>query len=349
MRPAVLVLLLTLGSPGVSGGQEAPAAGGREASPLFRSDQPLAITLTADFRGAVFKDRDTLSQKRFPATLGWRSGDGDSGSTEVLLSTRGHSRLLPVVCDFTPLRVHFPDSLPRPALFEGPRSLKLSVNCRPKDAEYRQYVLQEYLIYRSYQLLTEWSYRARLVTATYVQAGRGDTIAVTPSFFLEHDADVARRNGGTIFEQPGVRFGDVDSTTMLRTALFQYLVGNTDWGLPVLHNIRVVRIDPGFYYPVPYDFDFSGLIKTRYARPSRKLPITSVRQRLWRGPCTSMDALTPLFAEFAGRKDTLLALHRDFPGLDPKRAAATVEYLEDFFRTIANPKKAESEFRYVCG
>jgi len=349
MRPTALVLLLALGSPGLSRGQDTSSARGREPSPLFRSDRSLAITLTADFRGGVLKDRDTLSQKRFPATLAWRSGDGDSGSFRVLLSTRGHSRLLPVVCDFTPLRVHFPDSLHRPSLFEGPRSLKLSVNCKPKDAEYRQYVLQEYLIYRSYQLLTEWSYRTRLVTATYVEAGRGDTIAVTPSFFLEHDDDVARRNGGASFEQPGVRFGDVDSTTMLRTALFQYMVGNTDWGLPVLHNIRVVRVDPGFYYPVPYDFDFSGLIKTRYARPSQKLPITSVRQRLWRGPCTTMDALIPLFGEFADRKDTLLALHRDFPGLDPKRAASTAEYLEEFFRTIANPKKAESEFRYVCG
>jgi hypothetical protein len=349
MRSAGIAVVLALTVAHAGAAQGIPSGRDREPSPLFRSDQPLAITLTADFRGGVLKDRDTLSDKRFPATLAWRSSDGDSGTFRVLLSTRGHSRLLPVVCDFVPLRVHFPDSLPRPPLFEGPRSLKLSVNCKPKDAEYRQYVLQEYLIYRSYQLFTDWSYGTRMVTATYVQEGSRDTIAVTPSFFVEHDSDVARRNGGTLFEQPGVRFGDVDSTTMLRVALFEYMVGNTDWALPLLHNVRVVRVDPGFYYPVPYDFDFSGLIKTRYARPSQKLPITSVRQRLWRGPCASMESLRPLFAEFTARKDTLLALHRDFAGLDPKRAASTVEYLDDFFRVITNPKKAEPEFRYVCG
>ena len=342
-------LLLALALPPAAAAQDPAATGDRRPAPLFRSDQPLAITLTADFRGGVLKDRDTLSEKRFPATLSWRAADGDTGTFRVLLSTRGHSRLLPVVCDFTPLRVHFPDSLPRPPLFDGPRSLKLSVNCKPKDPEYRQYVLQEYLIYRSYQVLTDWSYRTRMVTATYVQEGRGDTLAVTPSFFVEHDSDVARRNGGTLFDQPGVRFGDVDSTAMLRVALFEYMVGNTDWALPLLHNVRVVRVEPGFYYPVPYDFDFAGLIKTRYARPSQKLPITSVRQRLWRGPCPSMEALAPLFAEFLTRKDTLISLHRDFAGLDPKRAASTTEYLEDFFRTIASPKKAEPEFRYVCG
>ena len=293
---------------GPAAGQASDSTGDRRSTPLFQDESPVTITLAADFK-RVFRDRDTLSTERFPATLSYRTEAGDTGTMAVELSTRGHSRLLASVCDFPPLRVHLGGDGGRPPLLRGTASsLKLGVNCRPRDKTYEQFVLEEYLLYRLYNLFTEWSYRARLLRATYVQADKADTLTTTWSFFLEHDEDMARRNGGQVFETPGVRWRDVDSVVVLTASLYQYMIANTDWALPLLHNMRVVRVEPGFYYPVPYDFDFSGIIKTPYANPSPRLPIKSVRQRLWRGPCADMAVLAPVMARFNERKDSIYAL-----------------------------------------
>ena len=65
-------------------------------TPLFASDEPIAIQLSADFK-AIFKDRDTTEQKWHPATFAWRAGT-DSGSAAVELTTRGHFRLKSSTC-----------------------------------------------------------------------------------------------------------------------------------------------------------------------------------------------------------------------------------------------------------
>ena len=62
-------------------------------------------------------------------------------------------------------------------------------------------------------------------------------------------------------------------------SVFQYMVGNTDWSMVRFHNVEVSRTPRGVYVPVPYDFDWTGLVSTRYARPNEGLGIRSVRQR----------------------------------------------------------------------
>jgi hypothetical protein len=313
---------------------------------LFRDDRPLTISLSGDLR-QLFKDRDTLTEKRFPATLTWRVEGGDTGTVEIALATRGHSRLLPTVCDVPPLRLYLPEGEARPQFWRGQGSLKLTVTCK-RDPEYTQYVLQELLLYRIYELFTPMSFRTRLARTTLVDNARRDTVGVIWSFFTEDADDVARRNGGEIFEQPGIRFGDVDSAAMLRVGVYQYMVANTDWALQLYHNIRILKIPPGIYYPVPYDFDFSGIIKTPYAHPSPKLPIRSVRERLYRGPCPAMDQLAPVFADFNAKKDTVYALHRTLADFDAKRSADALKFLDEFYKTINDPKKAKSEFQWQC-
>jgi len=350
IRALSALLAACLGVGGLAaqeGADTAAREANRDATRLFRDDRPLELLVTADFR-QLFRDRDTTEDRRQPATLRWRAPEGDEGEMAVELATRGHSRLLPVVCDFPPIRVHLPEREERPRLWRGQGALKLTVNCKPKDREYEQYVLHEYLIYRLYNLFTDWSYKVRLARATYVQAGGADTVANTWAFFVEDVDDMARRNGGEEFDQPGVRFGDVDQPLLALMGVFQYMVANTDWGLPVLHNVKVVRVHPGFYYTVPYDFDFSGIIKTRYARPSQQLPIRSVRDRLYRGACMDMEMFAPIFARFNAKRAEIEEMHRTLEGFDPRRAEEAVKYLDEFYKTINDPRKAEREFRYIC-
>ncbi len=74
---------------------------------------------------------------------------------------------------------------------------------------------------------------------------------------IEDESDMAKRNGGRIFTVRGGTFADMDPQQTATISVFAYYLGNTDWSLYSLHNIRLV-ITGDRYVPVPYDFDWSG-------------------------------------------------------------------------------------------
>ena len=75
--------------------------------------------------------------------------------------------------------------------------------------------------------------------------------------------------------------------------LFEYMIGNTDWSTYALHNMELVRKEDGDHLPIPYDFDFSGLVNTIYANPDPKLGIASVTSAIRPAPFAMNAARTP--------------------------------------------------------
>src|SRR5437773_2199014 len=255
---------------------------------LFQSSDPLRLTLTADFK-AVNKERDPSSTRRFPAVMRIDGGDGEGRSIPVKLRTRGHFRLMSRNCSFVPLRVEFPRQEVEGTVFEGVGSLKLGTHCAG-DQEYEQYTLREYLAYRIFNLFTPRSFRARLAKATHVDSSTGKTLAIRYAMFIESEADVARRLEGRVVQLPRTLFRNLDPETLTLMMLFEYLIGNTDFSIFALHNVRLVQDQARVLYPIPYDFDFSGVVNARYAVPGRQLHIESVRDRLYRGGCRPRPA-----------------------------------------------------------
>ena len=111
---------------------------------------------------------------------------------------------------------------------------------------------------------------------------------------------------------------------------------NPDWSLSYLHNVKLVATDSGTL-AVPYDFDFSGLVDTPYAVPDPKLGIRSVRQRLYRGPCLSAEALAPTLRQFTERRAAIAALYDSLPALDRGYARDAVRFLDEFWNETRDP------------
>ena len=103
-------------------------------------------------------------------------------------------------------------------------------------------------------------------------------------------------------------------------------------------------------YPVPYDFDWSGVISTPYARPDARLPIQTVRQRIFRGMCLTPEELSALFARFNAQKEAIYALYRglESEGLEPKRIAQALGYYDEFYQTINDAGRSRREFTRSC-
>jgi hypothetical protein len=313
---------------------------------LFQSADPLAFTLSADFK-TVNRDRDPNSKKRYPAVITVTEG-GKANSTPVNLGNRGTFRLMARNCSFIPLRVEFPKQESKGSLFDGQDWLKLVTHCQ-SDREYEQYVLREYLVYRIFNLFTPRSYRARLAKATYVDTTSGKPISTRYAMFIENEDDVARRLEGRIATLPRALFRDLDADSLTTMMLLQYLVGNTDFSIYALHNVRLIQDRARVLRPVTFDFDLSGLVNTPYAIPDRKLGITSVRERIYRGPCRTPEELEPLLAQFRTKKADLLALYDSLPDLSADYRREVKAYVEDFCSISNRKNDVKREFVDTCG
>jgi hypothetical protein len=262
------------------------------------------------------------------------------------IRTRGHSRRKPTSCTFAPLRLEF-ESNPVGTVFEGQRALKLGTHCRDL-GDYEQYVFREYAVYKIFNVLTPRSFRARLAQARYVNARNKKVVAERAALFLEDDDDVARRMEGRAVEQRGVSFRRADSETVDLMMVFEYMIGNTDMSMLALHNIRLVRAATGTVYPVPYDFDYSGLVNTRYSVPDPRLGLNSVRSRLYRGPCRSAEEFEPLFARLRAARGEVMAVYDSIPDLKPAYVRQAREYLDQFYKTLDRPSSVKRAFIDDC-
>jgi len=313
---------------------------------LFREIEPLAFTLTADFT-AVNGERAPENKKLFPAVL---TVDDAKGPQEIAvkIGSRGHFRLMRRNCDFVPIRMEFPrDGGAAGTIFDGQTSLKLGTHCR-SDREYDNYTLREYLTYRLFNMVTPLSFRARLARATYVDAKTKKTIASRYAIFIEHENDVARRFGGRIVELQRILFDDLDAPTLNRMMLFEYMIGNTDFSIWALHNVRLVQDRNRKLYPVPYDFDLSGLVHAPYAVPDPRIGIRSVLDRLYRGPCRTADDFEAAAESFRARRDDMMTLLDSMRDLQPLARGEAKNYLEGFFRTIEKPDSIKRQFVNGC-
>jgi hypothetical protein len=73
-------------------------------------------------------------------------------------------------------------------------------------------------------------------------------------------------------------------------ALFEFMIGNTDWFIQNRHNLEFVVV-PGhnLLVPIPYDFDYSGLVNAPYAVHHTSLELPSVEIRYYQGWCYSEE------------------------------------------------------------
>ena len=315
-------------------------------SALFSSDSVITLTIVADFP-AIFAERDTLDPKRHPGVVRVVGGSGEK-SLPVVLHTRGHFRLRRDQCGFPPLRVVF-DKNTKNTPFDDQGGLKLVTHCSNSSREHEQYVLREYLTYRAHALVTPASFRARLARVRYVPVRDSTHPVERWGFFLESEREMGRRLGGRVLEARNARYQDITDSAVA-VSLWQYFIGNTDWSLSALHNVRLVqRVTE--VIAVPYDFDHSGLVDTRYATSDPRLALRTVRDRLWRGPCASADAVHAALAPYLAQRAALEKLPASLPGVDGAWAVRAERYMRSFFDDLQDPArfaKSTRETRPGC-
>ena len=328
-------------------------------APLFADSAPIAFTLTGPFPALVHAA--PVSTKPFPATLTLTEGAGRPQSFSIEMRARGHTRRQAGFCSFPPLYLKFDRAQVKGSLFAHQKKLKLVTYCRP-EADYEQRIVLEYLAYRLYNVVTPQSFQVRAAEVTY-RSGEGEKSITRFGYLLEDIGDVAGRNDREPLSTPshGVSTAQLDARAAGRAALFEYMIGNLDWdflaaqpGLSCCHNtdlIAAAKATPATardVVPVPYDYDWSGLVDSPYAGPPPGFPIESVTERYYHGYCVSRPVTGAVVDEFRQHRAEMLALVEGEPHLNASFRAKAERFLAGFFAVLDDPHRVQREIIDRC-
>jgi hypothetical protein len=314
--------------------------------PLFDDqNETLNLELTTDIN-ALIHDKSE-EPEYINAYLRYFSPDNEIFEFSMKVRPRGGTRRLSGYCEIPPLKFNFKKKSTTHTVFEGQDKLKFVAQCRQTE-EYRQYLLEEYLLYKTYNIITEESYKVRLVNLTIIDANDPKYKIRMPGFFIEDDEGLAARLGAKIHSERVYSQDSCEQTSMNRLALFQYMIGNTDWYVRTSHNTDVFERADQALIPVPFDFDAAGVIDAIYAKPSEMIPIKNVRKRFYKGYCTDMESFHETVNLFREKKGDIYALYRSFDPLPGWILKRSLKYYDKFFQIIDDQVSINSGYFSFC-
>lgn len=252
-------------------------------------------------------------------------------------------------CDVPPLKLKFRKRELKAAGMDTLNEIKLALPCF-NDPESEALLLREYVAYRMYEHLNpEFSIRARLIKVTIRDKHIEKTLEPVYGLLIEHEEQIAARLGGEITTCYNLTADSLHSGQAARTALFEFMIGNTDWGVADIRNVYCLKPNDGSKMRIiPFDFDFSGLVNAPYAVPTQKSGLKNVRERLLMADGIPPAALQESMQVFINAQDALLCLCQS-AFLTDKSSGYMKAYIQKFFDSVSEsgtiPKKIKGNLR----
>ncbi|WP_229796813.1 hypothetical protein [Algibacter mikhailovii] len=273
-----------------------------EVAKLFRSERVVPVKMS--YSSKAIK-RETNDSVYIPTIFEYQTSKGKWKTLQLNLRGRGEFRYKN--CTYTPLKLKIKKDSAKGTIFKGSKQLKMVMPCYVRSGNSNK-VVKEYMAYKFYEQLSPYHFKTRLLDIDYI-----DVKSKKPKkhefmgFLIEDDKVVAKRHNGNVLNIKVHPLGQ-EGLCSVRNALFQYMIGNTDYSSAYGHNVKLFFIDKNTI-PVPYDFDMSGLVNANYAVVSqignKTLPIDNVRHRLYRGFKHPEDVFQTVRQEFLSQKDAI--------------------------------------------
>lgn len=336
----------------MSGASPAAVASPAKPDPLFTSHDPLAVTIRAPFSTLM---RARPVDEDVPAQLAYYDAEMGEVMLDIGIRTRGRYRQQRSVCPFAPLRLNFDKGATGKTLFRKIDKIKLVTHCRDGSNRYSQGVLREYLAYRVFNVMTEQSFRVRLLQVTYVDTDGKSADRVEFAFLIEPRERLAKRLDVKALEIDRTTVEALDREHTSLGSVFQYFIGNTDFSPiqgatdePCCHNYVLFEPENGPILSVPYDLDMSGFVNAAHASPNPRFGIKNVRVRLYRGRCENNDYLDQTLQAYRDNKQSIYGLVTGLPQLDDSTRKKLSRYIDDFYDMIDDRRRVDSRMKDRC-
>jgi len=316
-------------------------ARGQKTDTLFLSDDVINMELSSHFseiRADTAKD-----PKPHPGKLTYNDPDGKIRKFSVKVRARGDFRRNPEICTFPPLQVNFKKKEVRNTIFNNQDKLKLVSACQREED-----VIEEYLIYKMYNQVTDMSLKVRLVKIRYIDTSTGEEVLVSHSFFIEHEDQLAERNN--VYERDSVLTPfDIQRENFMKMSVFEYLIGNKDWFITSRRNVVIFRSrDTKALYAVPYDFDFAGLIDASYTKPRNVSEKYLSKRRVYKGLCYTEEEFERIFEFYRNLRPVFESIINGQELVSKITKRENIRYLDEFYNTIRDKELFQKEFLDVC-
>jgi hypothetical protein len=318
--------------------------GSAHGSPLFESDEILEITLSGPLSKTI---RSKKERDEYPFVL-----TVDGANIDVMVRVRGNSRVR--LCRLPPLRLNFAKRAGQGTVFHGLDKVKLVTPCDLGRSRAEDNVLNEYGVYRLFNLVSDASYRVRLLRVTYVDTDGKLKALDRPyhSYLIEPQESLARRLQGEVVEVEGLPFSRLDSRQTALMSVFQYAIGNSDWSFVTAkeeavccHNIDLIDVG-GQWLTIPYDFDLAGFVNAVY---SGSFNINQTARRKYGGYCrSSIESIADALREIKALEEAVFALIAGVPALGETAIKQRISYLSEFFDAGKDEEKLLHRFDRKC-
>jgi hypothetical protein len=300
---------------------------------LFDSDDIMELSLEFDVTRLSRTKHQNDNQE---AVMTYYIPGKDTVTRVVRVRARGEFRRN--YCDFPPIRLDLrKNEMTGDDLFDQINRIKLVTHCNAGGSDY---IMREYLVYRIYNLLTDFSFRVRLLKINYINVRRPQRPIIEYAFLIEPVEFLAARTRTIEVLSPRLNQKLIIPEHMDRMAIFNLMIGNYDWSVPGQHNLvilsRPLSEQSNLGIVVPYDFDYCGLVNTNYAIPPETLPIKSVRERMYRGICRSEEEFRKGLNLFLEKKEEIYKIINEFPYLSERSKRDMINYLSTFYRDLEN-------------
>ncbi|MGE0088357.1 MAG: hypothetical protein AB7S50_02650 [Bacteroidales bacterium] len=312
---------------------------------FFDTNNPLIFKLTFDIK-KLESNKD--SDNYMPATIAFALNDSVEIIKNVKIKPRGNTRK--DICYFPPYTLNFKKSDVTDDLPSDIDKIKVVTHCI-STKEYTSILLKEYLAYKLFNIITDYSFKTRLARITYVDIGRKNKTDSEWAILIEPEDMLAERVDALPIKQDNLSHSHLDSLHSTIMVFFQYMIGNTDFSLAGRHNLKLLKLKDHHYpllIPVPYDFDYAGMVDAHYSAPTKALPITKVTERYYNGVCRSDSLYNQVINHFLNKEQEIFKYINSFDLLDKKSKKWVTYYIKEFYKEIKSPNFIKRNVKSTC-
>jgi hypothetical protein len=310
-------------------------SGANQIDSLFRSDDLIRMELRSDFT-TIGAER-TGDAVYHEGELIYYNQGGENVKLTVKLIVRGHYRRDTANCNFPPLFVNFKKGEVANTIFRNQNELKLVTPCQDEKD-----VVDEFLIYKMYNKVTDLSLKVRLVKMLYYDTSTRTKLFEKYSFFIETKDHAAERNNAFVKDLV-VTGRDMDRETFNKMSVFEYMIGNDDWYFTFNHNIIIMvpKDSSRAPYCVPYDFDLSAFVNTQYGQQREG-------RRVYKGLCFTSGEVKQVFDFYKDLRPEFEAIVNRREEISKSTKKQMINYLGYFYNVLEDPKLIKREFLDAC-
>ena len=267
-----------------------------------------------------------------PAKVVISNLSGDDIEQEVQIRARGNIRKK--VCYYPPVKLKYDKAVLEGMGYAKRNKLKFVVQCRKGDSNL-DYVERELFAYELNKIFNPYSMRAKRISIDIYH--NGEFREKLSGFLVEEEDEYAKRVEGKVAENARMSAAALDRPEYVKMCYFQYAIANTDWAVANMHNLEIVQV-PGHQrcLPIPYDFDYAGIVNTTYAVPDERLPISEVTDRHFKGKDVTKQEAREATDFYLQYKDEVFALCDSHQFASEKTRKVIRKMMDDFYDILEN-------------